>query len=435
MCQFSIPSAAKLMRWLKHYYKIGTSDVELIAPPDPRDARKQIEPWLSAVFQSEHLNVLIGNGLTTAVAYAAGVPPVPMAFQLPEPALQFTNEVMEDATASSRRLGREQPNIEDFIRVVNQALPGLRFSHPTVAESWKSTLDDNLTTLINAVLTTERQIRDSVSTAEDSGIAAKRLLTAFLLSFASRTTSRERLHVFTTNYDRLIEFGCDLAGLRVIDRFVGALTPVFRSARVEVDMHYNPPGIRGEPRYLEGVIRLTKLHGSVDWISGHDGIRRNGIPFGAGEGHPDLAADSNSMIIYPNAAKDIETTDFPYAEMFRDLSAALCRPNSVLVTYGYGFGDDHINRVIRDMLTIASTHLVVISFNDADGRIPRFYQHIARKSQISILLGSHLGDLTNLVDHYLPKSAIDTISARRVEIAKKRGALDALPAGVEGEVE
>jgi hypothetical protein len=54
-------------------------------------------------------------------------------------------------------------------------------------------------------------------------------------------------------------------------------------------------------------------------------------------------------MIYPNAAKDLETLQFPYAELFRDLSAALCRPNGVLVTYGYGFGDDHINRVIRDI--------------------------------------------------------------------------------------
>ena len=65
------------------------------------------------------------------------------------------------------------------------------------------------------------------------------------MSFASRAASRERLHAFTTNYDRLIEHGCDLAGLRVVDRFVGALTPVFRSSRLELDLHYNPPGIRG----------------------------------------------------------------------------------------------------------------------------------------------------------------------------------------------
>ena len=45
----------------------------------------------------------------------------------------------------------------------------------------------------------------------------------------------------------------------MVDRFVGALTPVFRSSRVDVDLHYNPPGIRGEPRYLEGVTAAPSL--------------------------------------------------------------------------------------------------------------------------------------------------------------------------------
>ena len=68
-------------------------------------------------------------------------------------------------------------------------------------------------------------------------------------------------------------------------------------------------------------------------------------------------------MIYPNPAKDVETLNYPYAELFRDFAAAACRPNSSLVTYGYGFGDDHVNRVIKDMLTIPSTHLVIISWD------------------------------------------------------------------------
>ncbi len=33
------------------------------------------------------------------------------------------------------------------------------------------------------------------------------------MSFASRTATRDRLHIFTTNYDRIIEVGAELAGL------------------------------------------------------------------------------------------------------------------------------------------------------------------------------------------------------------------------------
>lgn len=78
------------------------------------------------------------------------------------------------------------------------------------------------------------------------------------MSFASRSGTRDRLNIFTTNYDRIIEEGADLAGLHLLDRFIGHLNPVFRTSRLDIDMHYNPPGIRGEPRYLEGVARYTK---------------------------------------------------------------------------------------------------------------------------------------------------------------------------------
>ena len=116
---------------------------------------------------------------------------------------------------------------------------------------------------------------------EDKRENAYSVLVNFLLSFASRTGNRERLNIFTTNYDRLIEIGAELAGVHLMDRFVGTMMPVFRSSRLNLDIHYNPPGIRGEPRYLEGVARLTKLHGSVDWIQNGNEIRRIGLPWGA----------------------------------------------------------------------------------------------------------------------------------------------------------
>src|SRR5690606_6877613 len=135
---------------------------------------------------------------------------------------------------------------------------------------------------------------------------------------------------------------------------------IFRSSRLDLDMHYNPPGIRGEPRYVEGVVRFTKLHGSIDWVYANRTVRRVGLPFGARslEPYTELPGFDNSLVesllIYPNAAKDRETAEYPYVELFRDFAAAICRPNTVLVTYGYGFGDEHINRVIEDMLTIPS---------------------------------------------------------------------------------
>jgi hypothetical protein len=90
-----------------------------------------------------------------------------------------------------------------------------------------------MSSFLTSLLTTESGI--VVGKEPASKEAAQGVLQSFLLSFASRAASRERLHVFTTNYDRLIEHGSDFAGLRIIDRFVGALNPVFRASRVEVE--------------------------------------------------------------------------------------------------------------------------------------------------------------------------------------------------------
>jgi hypothetical protein len=35
--------------------------------------RKKIEPWLTAVFQSEHLSLLVGTGLTIALTGNSGI--------------------------------------------------------------------------------------------------------------------------------------------------------------------------------------------------------------------------------------------------------------------------------------------------------------------------------------------------------------------------
>lgn len=128
-----------------------------------------------------------------------------------------------------------------------------------------------------------------------------------------------------------------------------------------------------------------------------------------------------NLLIYPNSAKDKETSELPYVELFRDFAASVCRPNSTVVVYGYSFGDDHINRVIGDMLTIPSTHLVIISFDDQGDRIKRFYDKAKRPAQISLLIGKHFGGLKTLIDNYLPKPAIDRTTIKMADLLKARG--------------
>lgn len=393
------------------------------------ELRAHIEPWLTSLFQSEHLSLLVGSGLTTAIQYAA-CGKSDNGMEADSSFSVFNDFIEKAANESAERTGRKKANTEDQIRIVNELIAGLRIVKDSTDFSDLSSKLDSLCSELNAKL---ECFTDNISAIESSIAAAdpeKRAaafnkLVMFIMSFASRTGTRDRLNIFTTNYDRLIEAGADVAGLRLIDRFVGALSPVFRSSRMDVDMHYNPPGIRGEPRYLEGVARFTKLHGSLDWINVGDDIRRIGLPFGAKTLKPflevaGLSEDYSSLMIYPNSAKGRETAEYPYVELFRDFAAALCRPNSTLVTYGYSFGDDHINRVIRDMLTIPSTHLVVIDYSDSTGRIMEKFEQWGRQSQMSLIIGKDTANIDDLVDYYLPKPSIDRASIRMADILKQR---------------
>ncbi len=396
----------------------------------PEKLRERIEPWLTALVQSEHLSLLVGSGLTHAVHELAtnealrGTGTINIE--------TFMNEIEAEANRGAKAARRHTANFEDQLRVANELLRGLEIIASTKTEDaperkqiegLRQELTEALKFFARSILESERNL---ASAPDEKREEAFNYLVSFLMSFASRSGTRDRLHLFTTNYDRYIEAGADVAGLRLIDRFVGTLAPVFRASRLDVDLHYNPPGIRGEPRYLEGVARFTKLHGSIDWVDCHKAILRFGLPFGAEEINPYLrapgldGADAMKLMIYPNAAKDRETAEYPYVELFRDFAAAICRPNSTLVTYGYSFGDEHINRVIEDMLTIPSAHLVIVSLSDPLGRITRLYERLGRPAQITLLVGDHLGDVKALVDHYLPKPAIDRTTFRMAELLRKR---------------
>lgn len=410
--QFTLDSTTS---WVKAGERFGTEKL-----------RARIEPWLTALCQSEHLSLLVGSGLTHAVHRLATGEMCPGMKRADFG--EFAPVIDPAADESAKASDRESANVEDQIRVANELRRGLEILGTTEGESTKrgkalqARLVEILDSLVSQVLAGERNLVRATDVARERAFD---YLVSFLMSFASRSGTRDRLQIFTTSYDRYLEAGAEAAGLHLLDRFVGSLCPVFRSSRLDLDLHYNPPGIRGEPRYVEGVARFTKLHGSLDWVDHERVIRRMGVPFGAASLKPYLEgseprADSTRVMVFPNAAKDRETASYPYVDLFRDLAAAVCRPNQGLFTFGYSFGDEHINRVIEDMLTIPSTHLVVMSFNDPLGRIMKTYARVGRHAQMTLLVGDHVGEFQSLVDHYLPKPSIDRTTFRMAELLKAR---------------
>lgn len=400
--------------------------------------REKVEPWLTAVFQSEHFSLLIGSGLPIALVGNGS-----MMNRIEFKNNDYKEKIKNKADKEAENMGRGEANFEDDLRVAIELLKGYEIQNDEKSKQLKEEINKKLKDLLDSISKFEKKFLEDINPQkEDTSNKEQQendnseqpknqnikqqenekkllLLEKFLLSFSTRTATRDRLNIFTTNYDRFIEFGLDEAGILTLDRFIGKLKPIMRFHRVDLDYHYNPPGIRGEPRYVEGVVRFTKLHGSLDWRFEEDRIVKIPLPFGAEVNDNFLNNPYDKVVIYPNSAKAIETSFFPYSELFRDFSTAICRPNSVLVTYGYGFGDSHINRIISDMLTIPSTHLVIISYDLANNRIKNFIED-CNESQLTILIGNELGNFENLTNFYLPKPAIDRITDRQVRILEKR---------------
>ena len=412
------PADTKLLK-KSHYYRLGNnifSDNDLPSDNkkiDTEKYKKIIEPWLSAIFQSEHLSLLVGNGLTTAISPSDSKNLMNEIIWKNEEglSLEYAEKVNEYARKIAKKSNRGSANFEDSIRAALQLIEGLNvMQESNKANAWKDAVKFYLNAITREIIKNEKNIRKSKNKVN--------LLVRFLLSLSNRPARQDRLNIFTTNYDRVIEYGCDRAGIRIIDRFIGSISPIFNATRMNIDVHYNPPGIKGEPRYMQGVIRLTKLHGSLDWQWDNSEIKRAPLEFGS-----EHTNDSkNAAIIYPNPAKDLDSINYPYSELFRDFAAAICRPNSSLVIYGYGFGDEHINRIIKDMLNISSTHLLIISWGNRRDRckVLKFLDGVIVQEQVSLIFGEHFADIENLVNYYLPKPAFEEIRIRRNAINNGR---------------
>jgi hypothetical protein len=172
----------------------------------------------------------------------------------------------------------------------------------------------------------------------------------FIRKVLARPVNLRRVNLFTTNYDVAFERAMDELGVIYVDGFVGNIRRAFRPEAFNYDYYFPASTTEGNVHRLEKVLHLYKLHGSLNWAecpSSADNVY--GI-----EQLPDTKGEQSRLVVYPRPMKEEETLGFPYSEMFRRFAATVQQPQNVLVCYGYGFGDQHVNRVIYNALSIST---------------------------------------------------------------------------------
>lgn len=141
------------------------------------------------------------------------------------------------------------------------------------------------------------------------------------------------VEVFSVNYDPLLELALEALKIPYFDGFVGNLQARFRADLVEGRPERSDQWL---PSFM---VRLWKLHGSVNWAWLEDDpskVVRLGAP----------VADGEAAAIYPSDAKYDESRRVPFLVLHDRFRLALAEPESLVLVSGYSFSDDHLNETL-----------------------------------------------------------------------------------------
>lgn len=176
-----------------------------------------------------------------------------------------------------------------------------------------------------------------------------------------RDRSLPRPWVFTTNYDLFNETALDYLGLPYANGFSGFVQRRFNPATFRLALAEQLDISNRRWTAVDGFIYLAKLHGSISWTEDDHGLFpiRESVPPRGGQ----------RILIYPTPAKQRASLSSPYSDLFREFQMQIVQEQSILFTLGYSFGDEHINNIIYQALTIPTFRLVIFADPTMSGPI------------------------------------------------------------------
>lgn len=211
---------------------------------------------------------------------------------------------------------------------------------------------------------------------------------SFLAKLVARDSNLGRAHLFTLNYDTLFEQAMELLGIQYFDGFTGRADARFDPSIYGLDIYYPGEVSEGRVRRFDKFIHFYKLHGSIHWQvrAGEMRARHPDLqPFKGYLSINDPAEKATRLVelkgsisaigILPTANKFVQTLAMPFAHLFRLFQIRLASPQTFLLVLGYGFGDDHVTRIIETALMNPSLVMLVVEpnpYSKTIERVPRY---------------------------------------------------------------
>lgn len=383
-----------------------------------------LEAHLAAVVRLENVGILLGAG--ASVGALGGM-------TMADLWADFTSRFQASA-AWLRREGfisvGEQVNVENVTDALEiTRLEWERVNRPRKLQEVRRARANVLRSIVRASLLQqpwwEEPFKVDIGCKE---LASHRQLLQKLT--AARQPGQPSPWVFTTNYDLAVEWAAETMGLKVTNGFDGLHHRVFSPHNF--DLGYRNMLARGEARFGTYSIYFAKLHGSLTWQTAKDGtVEECSTAYlwpKISKFLDEKTHDAPGQFVYPSAAKYLQTVGFLFGELFRRFTEFLARPQSCLITSGYSFSDEHLNRILVSALQNPTLQLVVYipsakcDGQDLDlGNCSEWVRRVAalESPQVTIVGGSSDAYFSSLVKH-LPDPAIyDEQAARIREMIKE----------------
>lgn len=163
---------------------------------------------------------------------------------------------------------------------------------------------------------------------------------SFIKILSNLTKSPYRLSIVTTNYDTLFEEAADALNFTVFDGFSFMHKPRFDVDLFDWFLVKPISNVKSDKvEYKKSVINLLKIHGSLTWKQEKEGIIRCDKNF-----------NQTPIMIFPSSNKYSHSYEKPYFELLSKFQDLLKMPNTLFVTTGFSFADNHIAKMITQAI-------------------------------------------------------------------------------------
>jgi hypothetical protein len=147
----------------------------------------------------------------------------------------------------------------------------------------------------------------------------------------------ESIWIFTTNYDMLFEIAASIINIPICNGFIGTSFNYFNIECLKMNSGFIS-GNKFSP-FAQPVVRIIKLHGSLDWWKDNSAIYNTLVP-------NYIKNNLELLMILPRKKKITETLDSPFGELFRFSERVIGSTCKYIVSCGFSFGDEHINETL-----------------------------------------------------------------------------------------